>query len=1286
MDDISGLWETFSLNDNEVAPFDFGSTEDDNHFYLAARFMTTRVLNIESIVRTFRPLWRTFKGFSAQDMGNNMVVFTFEDEADMARVLQSEPWSYDKHLVSFQRVEADMAIEEMECRCVSFWVQMYNLPVRQMNKEAIIALAEKDCVMWLRSKGTLRRDTQQYGAWLRAPMDKPIKRVEVRAECRSNVPRWGQPQPTPFGPSTEGSPVPGASSGAPADKAGSSLGLDTSKETTMQSPEIIRSSVDNLEQHLLEIDLALKSPLSSRLAGNKGFDQSTPLEHDVLGNSQDPEQNVMVYGLKRKEVVMVKLRREEVLTALQGNLWMGIWRRLVLNPASPNEHLKLELLGAWEPDGRSCSSQLGEVPSRGSSGGLALLWNDSVELTIQNYTQNHIDAHVQVLPSQLWRFIGFYGHSEDFNEILSVDERMGEVLGMYGRMEDFNEVVNRLDHALATASWLECFNLSSVSHVLCFHSNHVPLLLQMDVSSSCHRPKWHPRKFEEKWALHPKCEVIVKEVWADDALQGSPMYIVCEKIKMCCERLFNWYKGISGEFHGLIRDKTQSLVHLVEDNVSGVNNSAIAATKSEINRLLLSEELHWRQCSRMTWLAAAVDYFERLFASSQPTQINETLMAVDSTVSQDANRKLLLPFSVDEVRVALFQMHPSKAPGTDGMTSFFFQKFWHVIGPSVSTAVLSVLNSARILRKINLTHISPIPKKKNPEHMSDYRPISLCNVIYKIISKVLANRLKTVLPLIISYSQSAFVPGRLITDNVSVAFEIVHKLKGKRKGKKGEMALKLDMSKAYDRVEWDFLEAIMRKLGFDDQWVSVIMSCVRTVQYSVLLDGVPKGYIIPSRGIRQGDPLSPYLFLLCAEGLSALLRQASISGRLRGIQTSHGGPWVSHLFFADDSLFFSHATIADSERFMDILNLAGREILIKAVAQAIPTYAMNCFKLPKTWCEEINSLIARYWWGQKNEERKLHWIRWDKLCTAKPDGGLGFRNLHMFNMALLANQSWRLLQNPQSLFYRVFKARYFPNCSIMEATLGNNPSFLWRSILSGREVILKGLSWQNSDNGRTPLPIWLRLKTGSFTVQSAYVLLESEKRGSFSGECSNVQGLCWFWKKTWKLAIPRKIKHFLWRAYHEFLPTFFNLYWCKINSNPYSVICKQDEDTTIHALWQCPLARNTWALVQGRVQKIPNQAEEFSGFMQWIFRNFTSDALAEWAAVVWSIWNARNKMVYEDCQLPPALILSNGLSIVRDFKHLYWRFQTGEDVTVFVEPIFCFSIFCLANEYGPTRA
>jgi hypothetical protein len=213
----------------------------------------------------------------------------------------------------------------------------------------------------------------------------------------------------------------------------------------------------------------------------------------------------------------------------------------------------------------------------------------------------------------------------------------------------------------------------------------------------------------------------------------------------------------------------------------------------------------------------AVNYFEELFRSTQPANPNDTLSAVESVVTMDANQNLLRPFLAEEVRAALFQMHPSKAPGPDGMSSFFYQKCWHIVGNSVSHAVLSVLNSGNILRKINLTHISLIPKKKNPERISDFRPINLYNVVYKIISKVLANRLKLVLPCIILDSQSTFVPGHLITDNVSVAFELIYKLKGKRLRKKGEMAVKIDMSKAYDRVEWTYVESIMRKMGFTER-------------------------------------------------------------------------------------------------------------------------------------------------------------------------------------------------------------------------------------------------------------------------------------------------------------------------------------------------------------------------------------------------------------------------------------------------------------------------------------
>jgi hypothetical protein len=140
MEDMSGMWENFQLNDREEVPFEFGPEEEIEQFYLAARFMTSRVLNIESVVRTFKPLWRAAHGFTARDMGNNMLVFAFEDVSDLERVLQSEPWSYDKHLVSFQRVEADTSISEMDCQWVSFWVQIHNLPVRRMNHETASAL------------------------------------------------------------------------------------------------------------------------------------------------------------------------------------------------------------------------------------------------------------------------------------------------------------------------------------------------------------------------------------------------------------------------------------------------------------------------------------------------------------------------------------------------------------------------------------------------------------------------------------------------------------------------------------------------------------------------------------------------------------------------------------------------------------------------------------------------------------------------------------------------------------------------------------------------------------------------------------------------------------------------------------------------------------------------------------------------------------------------------------------------------------------------------------------
>ena len=264
------------------------------------------------------------------------------------------------------------------------------------------------------------------------------------------------------------------------------------------------------------------------------------------------------------------------------------------------------------------------------------------------------------------------------------------------------------------------------------------------------------------------------------------------------------------------------------------------------------------------------------------------------------------------------------------MSALFFQKYWSIVDINVSNIVLNVLNSGMSLSDLNRTNIALVPKNNNPQIMIEFQRISLCNVVYKLVSKILANPLKAILPYIISENQSAFTADRLITDNVLVAYEIMHFLKHKRGGNDSFMAVKLDMSKAFDRVEWIFVEKVMRKMGFDENWINLVMKCISSISYSVIINGTTYGNIIPTRGLRQGDPLSPFLFLLCAEGFSAQIHDVAQNNQLHGISICRGAPKITHLFFAYDSLLFCRANGNECNKLKEILSMyesaSGRKI------------------------------------------------------------------------------------------------------------------------------------------------------------------------------------------------------------------------------------------------------------------------------------------------------------------------------------------------------------------------
>jgi hypothetical protein len=295
------------------------------------------------------------------------------------------------------------------------------------------------------------------------------------------------------------------------------------------------------------------------------------------------------------------------------------------------------------------------------------------------------------------------------------------------------------------------------------------------------------------------------------------------------------------------------------------------------------DEVGLLQTSQKNIMEAAKNYFKKFFNESNETSITNQVKVVEyfpKMVIETEAENLYNPVGLEELRKVLKSFKVDKSPGPDGWTVEFFVHFLDLVGEDLLNMVEETRLKGKIYGGLNSTFIALIHKVNKPIGFGDYRTISLCNLYYKIISKIITNRIKPCLSNLISKEQLGFLKGRHIQDAIGIVQECLHSI---RKKKLKDLVLKLDLQKAYDCVSCDLLRIILIQVGLGTKMTNWIMSCMDTTTFAILVNGEALGFFKGGRGMRQGCPLSPLLFILVMEALSILLKESHREGKLSGI-------------------------------------------------------------------------------------------------------------------------------------------------------------------------------------------------------------------------------------------------------------------------------------------------------------------------------------------------------------------------------------------------------------------
>ncbi|GAU35047.1 hypothetical protein TSUD_30130 [Trifolium subterraneum] len=818
--------------------------QHDLNLCLVGRFVHDRPIQFNSMKACLADVWRPMKGMTVKEATQGLYLFKLFHPMDVEEVLKGGPWTFDNFTLIIDRLKIGVALQDIPLFHVNFWVQIHDVPIGMMLEIVVKGLANYigEFVKYDKNNNTSfwrKYMRVKVRVDVRSPLkiEKKIKMNgamerddgrrswsnEIRAEVRRPGGRVGLRWLHEEGRNRDDVDASGNSGERGSHQTGPTQKLMWHSHARVVEDLRMGSSIK-----APAVSLISNRPILAITNDNTTTTQLT--ETPSLNESNQFDHDDMDTQVERKR------RRNEGLVAAGSEV-------------RTHQHF---LLAAIDVEGRSR--------------GLTVFWKDSSKCRVLNYTHNFINMIVEDEQWGEWRLTCYYGYPErsrrraawdllrnlgnmssipwciigDFNDLLSQADKKGTSIYLDKDQGTPHVIEKRLDRAMASTSWLQLFP-------------HVRTKIN------------HSFRFENSWLKEPHLEDVVVEGWG-----GRENLEVVDRVTRCANKLqrakMHWLQ--EGDmntrfFHmsATARSKKKKVTKLIADN------GTEAHTQEELCEV-------------------ANSYFDTLFKPIDGDH-DPVLNLIQPRVTVDDNFFLTAPITKVEIQQALFQMHPDKSPGPDGFNPAFYQRFWEQCSDDIFRAASTWLERVYFPTSLNETNICLIPKCDNPTSMKDLRPISLCNVLYKMISKVLANRLKCCLDKCVSQEQLAFVEGRSILDNALIATE------------------------AYDKVDWGFLRGVMTKMGFTDVWIRWVMMYVSSVNYSVLMNYDRVGPI--SQVVGRGD----------IHGVRICHGAPEVVGRgdIHGVRICHGAPEVSHLLFADDCFLFCRANVAEVNDLMRILHI-----------------------------------------------------------------------------------------------------------------------------------------------------------------------------------------------------------------------------------------------------------------------------------------------------------------------------------------------------------------------------